>query len=56
MQFIGKKVAKGIKFVKSGHAGPSEFDALTGATETSRALARILNNGFTAYYSTKRIN
>ncbi len=51
-QFIGKKVSKGIKFVKSGKAGPNEFDALTGATETSRALALILNTGFSSYYGT----
>ena len=50
-QFIGKKVAQGITLVKTGKAGPNEFDALTGATVTSEAVARILNNGFDAYFS-----
>jgi len=49
--FVGKKVSGGIKWVKTGHAGPSEFDALTGATETSKALTRILNRGFASYYN-----
>jgi Na+-translocating ferredoxin:NAD+ oxidoreductase subunit G len=52
-QFIGKKVSKGITWTKSGKAGPSEFDAITGATESSKALARILNSGFSAYYPSK---
>lgn len=49
--FIGKKVSGGIKWVKTGHAGPSEFDAITGATETSKALTRILNRGFSSFYN-----
>ncbi len=49
-QFTGKKVAHGIAMVKGGHAGASEFDAVTGATETSKALARILNSGFLSYF------
>lgn len=48
--FIGKKVSKGITMTKSS-AGISEFDAITGATETSRALETILNSGFTTYFS-----
>lgn len=48
--FIGKKVSKGIFMTRSGNAGVSEFDAITGATETSRSLERILNSGFTRYY------
>jgi len=49
-QFIGKKVSGGITLVKSGKAGPKEFDAITGATESSKALARILNDGFSRYF------
>ena len=49
-QFIGKKVSGGITMVKSRKAGPTEFDAITGATESSKALARILNNGFSRYF------
>lgn len=48
--FIGKKVSNGITLTKSGNAGPSEFDAITGATETSRALEKILNRGFKRYF------
>ncbi len=47
--FIGKKVSNGIAMAK-GNAGASEFDAITGATETSKALAKILNNGFQQYF------
>lgn len=49
--FIGKDVENGIAMTRSGGAGPSEFDAITGATETSRALARILNRGFERYFA-----
>ena len=48
--FIGKRVSDGIKMKRSGNAGISEFDAITGATETSRALERILNRGFVRYF------
>lgn len=48
--FIGKRVSNGITMTKSGSAGVSEFDAITGATETSRALVRILNRGFSRYF------
>jgi RnfABCDGE-type electron transport complex G subunit len=48
--FVGKKVSKGIKMVKSGNAGPAQFDAITGATETSKALEKILNRGFKQYF------
>jgi len=47
--FIGKRFSDGIKMTKSGSAGISEFDAITGATETSRALERILNRGLARY-------
>ena len=47
--FVGKNVSGGIKMTKSGNAGPGEFDAITGATETSKSLERILNAGFARY-------
>ena len=47
--FIGKDAANGLRMVKSGTAGSSEFDAITGATETCRALERLLNRGFERY-------
>ncbi len=53
-QFVGKKVSGGIAWTKSGKAGPTEFDAITGATESSKALARILNAGFDAYYHSSK--
>lgn len=52
-QFIGKKVSNGITLVKTGKAGPNEFDAITGATESSRAIERILNSGFKAFFNNK---
>jgi Na+-translocating ferredoxin:NAD+ oxidoreductase subunit G len=48
--FIGKKVSGGITWVKTGKAGPGEFDAITGATESSKALTRILNRGFSLFF------
>ena len=51
--FIGKHVSDGITMTRSGTAGISEFDAITGATETSRALEKILNRGFSRYFERK---
>jgi len=48
--FAGKKIGGGVKMVKTGQADASEFDAITGATETSRALERLLNAGFSKYF------
>ena len=48
--FIGKRVSEGISMSRSGNAGPGEFDAITGATETSRALERILTRGLERYF------
>ena len=48
--FVGKEVTDGITMTKSGSAGQREFDAITGATETSRALEKILNRGFGRYF------
>jgi len=52
--FVGKKVGGGIGMVKSGSAGESEFDAVTGATETSRALEKILDRGFKRYFEARK--
>ena len=48
--FIGKQVSGGVTMTKSGNAGPRQFDSITGATETSRALEKILNRGFKHYF------
>ncbi|MFC1691910.1 FMN-binding protein [Candidatus Latescibacterota bacterium] len=48
--FVGKKVSGGIRMTRSGNAGTDEFDAIAGATETSRAVEKILNSGFERYF------
>lgn len=48
--FNGKQVSNGLKMTKSGNAGISEFDAITGATETSKALEKIFDIGFKRYF------
>jgi len=48
--FIGKRVSEGISMRKLGEAGAEEFNAITGATETSRALEKLLNRGFKRYF------
>jgi len=53
--FIGKRVSDGIRMTRFGNAGISEFDAITGATETSRALEKILNRGFSRYFEQKKL-
>ncbi len=50
--FVEKRVGDGIGMTRSGNAGISEFDAITGATETSKALVRLLNRGFSKYFET----
>ncbi len=49
--FIGKRVGNGIEMTKSGSAGETEFDAITGATETSKALQKMLNRAFEKHFS-----
>lgn len=48
--FIGKEVSEGLTMTKSGNAGLQEFDAITGATETSKALEKIFRRGFEHYF------
>lgn len=49
--FVGKRVTDGIRMIRTGTAGEGEFDAITGATETSRAIERILNTGLRRYFA-----
>ncbi len=52
-QFIGKKWRDGFRVVPYVNAeGPNEIDAITGATETSRAIERMINLNLTAFYNT----
>lgn len=45
-QFIGKKVKPTLRIVSNRQGdSPNEVDAVTGATETSKALNKIINNG-----------
>jgi len=49
-QFKGKKVKPALRIVHGAKAGgPNEVDAITGATETSKALDRIINRGLTSF-------
>jgi len=48
--FIGKNASGGLAMIKSGNAGLREFDAITGATETSKALEKIFERGFKRYF------
>ncbi|MDR4509418.1 MAG: FMN-binding protein [Candidatus Brocadiaceae bacterium] len=44
-QFIGKKLKPKIRMMKDAKAtGPNEFDAITGATNTSRGVEEFLND------------
>jgi len=46
----GKQASEGLAMTKSGNAGLREFDAITGATETSKALEKIFERGFKRYF------
>ncbi len=48
--FIGKQASEGLAMTKSGNAGLREFDAITGATETSKSLEKIFEIGFKRYF------
>ncbi len=49
-QFRGKKVRPALRIVHGARAsGPNEVDAITGATETSKALDRIINRGLSSF-------
>lgn len=43
-QFAGIKTVQPIEVVKSGKQNPSQIDAITGATISSRSVTRIVNN------------
>ena len=47
--FIGKKVRPFFAIVKRAE-GINEIDALTGATETSKSLSKLINNGVQNFY------
>jgi len=50
-QFSGKKLRPDLRVVPYRKAdGPNEVDAITGATETSRAFDRLLNQGAGTFY------
>ena len=50
-QFKGKKLVPDLKIVSHKKAeGPNQVDAITGATETSKALERMINNNVRAFY------
>ena len=49
--FVGKRVGNGISMTKSGNADENEFDAITGATETSKALEKMMNKSFEKHFS-----
>ena len=50
-QFSGKKLRPSLHVVPYREAsGPNEVDAITGATETSRAFDRLLNEGIQTFY------
>lgn len=54
-QFIGMKLKPRIKFVKGGEAkGPNEFDAITGATNTSRGIESFLNDAMKEFWEGQR--
>ena len=47
-QFRGKRVISELKIVPYGEAeGPNEVNAITGATQTSRAFEKIINSNMT---------
>ena len=50
-QFKGKKVKPELRIISNRQGdNPNEVDAITGATETSKALSRILNNGMQNFF------
>ena len=53
-QFRGKKLIPELRIVPYRKArGPNEVDAITGATQTSRAFERIVNDNIRAFYRKK---
>ena len=50
-QFIGKQVKPALHLVINRRGdSPNEVDAITGATETSKALDRIINSGMSRFF------
>ena len=50
-QFAGKKLKPGISFVKGRKSeGANEFDAITGATNTSRGVEAFLNDAMKEFW------
>ena len=47
--FIGKKVRPSFAIVKRAK-GKNEIDAITGATETCKSLAKLINSGIKNFY------
>lgn len=47
-QFVGKKTTPALTVTKSGAAGASEIDAVTGATISSRSVTTIVNSAVSA--------
>lgn len=53
-QFKGKRVRPFLHVAFAGRAsGPNEVDAITGATETSKALDRIINGGLASFFASQ---
>jgi len=48
-QFKGKKLVPELKIVPHGEK-PNEVDAITGATQTSKAFEKIINTNFRIFY------
>ncbi len=56
-QFKGKSVRPALRIAHGVKAtGPNEVDAITGATETSKALDRIINKGLTRFFEGSQID
>ncbi len=54
-QFRGKKLVPGLKIVPYGKAKElNEVDAITGATQTSKAFEKIINTNFRIFCQTVR--
>ena len=51
-QFKGKKVKPALHIISNRQGdNPNEIDAITGATETSKALNTIINDGLARFFT-----